>query len=427
MKFLISFALLLSFAAKASDIDSLKLLAESSREEVRLEALYQLSKRLYPTDPGLAYDYALQQKQLASRVGNQLWLGKAYGILAYIDTKEGALDKAVSNYVNAIEIFKALKKYLHLADNYYNLGDIFLLAEDYNNAQKYFEKAYELFSNEGDETYFSWINLNIGRCLAAKGKHSEAIEKYNKAILQANGDSYILNLVYNRMGISYYEEGKYDLARDNYLKSISIDNLTDKKRKEIIAFNNIGESYLAEEKFDKAADLFNHSLDLVQQVRDPDFKLRGITLLNFGQLHFERSEYSKASEYLRSIALDTKSDIINRDLLKALKLLNKIHNIEAEKNQYPDGKEMLLYENLYNEQLTLIDELNHKLMSLNNQYMLQVNYEVPLLKGQVEELVAALKESRVYMAIAILVAILIAIPLFIHLRRAYLVRKVLAG
>ncbi|GAA0892610.1 hypothetical protein GCM10009122_22890 [Fulvivirga kasyanovii] len=427
MKYLISLALSLCFiSTKGSDIDSLlnKLKTTPDGEE-KIELLYKLSKGIYNSDLERAYEYAIQQKELSVKLDKQLWLAKAHGLLGFLAKQGKSPGDAIPHYVKAIEIFKNLNEYLYLADNYYNLANIFLLAEDYTNAQKYYEKAYELFSKEGDESYFAWINLNLGKCYAAKGMHELAIGKYDTALLQTK-DAYTINLLYNRIGISYFDQKKYEQARNSYLQSISVEGLSDKKRKEVIAFNNIGETYLQEGDYDKAEDYFRNSLSLINYVSDADNKLTCLTLLNFGQLFLATEQLDSAEMYLKTMANKADESTINRDLLKALHLLNRVHNINAEKLIFPDGKEMLLFENLYNAQLTLLDDLNKKLIVLNNQYMLQVNYEVPLLKEQVDQLVTSLEANKIYLGITILLALAIIIPFSVVRWRYYRIKKVLS-
>ncbi|WP_378172719.1 tetratricopeptide repeat protein [Aquimarina sp. SS2-1] len=65
--------------------------------------------------------------------------------------------------------------------NYVNIGAIYFFQKDFDNAEQYFLKAFEMMPPDKDPKVSATIALNLGSVLYENGKYNQAIEYYEKS------------------------------------------------------------------------------------------------------------------------------------------------------------------------------------------------------------------------------------------------------
>ncbi len=98
---------------------------------------------------------------------------------------------------------------------------------DLGNLQKSIDSYVEALNNTQNEYYMSIINMNIANIYALKGNCSKAIDFYENSLTVLNRSEHKkkyakISDVYHNIGFAYYVLGKYNLAKEYYLKSIRI-------------------------------------------------------------------------------------------------------------------------------------------------------------------------------------------------------------
>lgn len=93
---------------------------------------------------------------------------------------------------------------------YYSLGDALLKQKKYIQASESYAKALQIKPEN------ALARFNLGKSLAAAGKHQNAIFHYKLAVGQ---DRFISHQVYYFMGNSLYQLGRYPEAIDAYRKA----------------------------------------------------------------------------------------------------------------------------------------------------------------------------------------------------------------
>ncbi len=416
---------IISISINAQKLDSLHTLLQGlPNNEQKLPVMHEIWKEYVSDSIEQAIYYASEEKELALTLKNDHWLARAYFSLGYLYDKQGYLGKAVENYVYAIELFKSQRDHKRLADVYYNLADLFLIAEDYVNARLYFKECLKFRERQKSDDFLSWIHLSIGQAEAGLQRYEQAIEAYEKALIEAKrmNDNYAINFLYTSIGALYQEQQHYNLARDNFYKSIEIEG--SKKINIAIACNNIGETYLEEGNTAEAKRYFYKSLSIKDSLKAHDAK--AITYLNIGKMFTSIGDYTSAKENLNKAIDLAKLDKIDRGAIEALSVLNEIHNLEASNNVYPSGQEMLKYENIQTKQIALINDLNDELAPLKNRYLLQVNYEVPMLSTQLSR---AITSKNINSKLAIIAGILALITIGFmayYMRKVFVARRMLS-
>lgn len=414
-----------ALSARSTDRDSLMAFMEGLPEnEQKIDALHQLWKAYANDSIEKAMNYAEKERELALVLENDKWLAKSYFSIGYLSQRQGYLGKAVANYVHSIELLKKLKDYSQLSSAYYNLANLFLIAEDYVNAKLYYEEALKLRLKGPQSKPLSGVYHGIGEACVGLDMYEEALVAYEKALKEAMKEDnlYAINELYNTIGILYQSRKMFDLARENFYKSIEIDS--DEKMDIAIAYNNIGETYLEQNKIDLARDFFDKSL-VIKESLNVDYS-RVITLMNLGKSYLAVENYSKAKEYLNRAIDLADTEAIDRGAIETLNILNDIHNIEAAEGIYPKGQEMLKYENIQTRQMALINSLNSELSPLKNRYLLQVNYEVPMLSSKLSSAIDSKKVNSKLAIIATILALITIVFMTYYMRKVVMARKMLS-
>ena len=130
-----------------------------------------------------------------------------------------------------------------------------------------------------------------------QGEISNALVLFNKAdsIFSIIKDSSGLSKVYSNRGIVYNESENYDLAFEDYLKAIAINEKRGDLKLLESNYHVLGAIYFRQEQFDKAWKYFYKSFEIDSILKDSSSM--AISLGGLGGVHLYRSEYDKAEEY----------------------------------------------------------------------------------------------------------------------------------
>ncbi|MFT3794704.1 tetratricopeptide repeat protein [Flavobacterium sp.] len=266
---------------------------------------------------------------------------------------------------------------------YYN--NISILLEDKADARSldYLNKSIALYKSVGDNDEVYSSTVSKGLLLSRRKRYKEAIDCYYQALKyfeqnpQKNAED--ISYVYSNIGVIYGEQGQDKIAI-NYLKKaiFYIDKKVEKttvedELRKATFYYNIGAKYILLKDYDKAVDNLNTSLELSGKhnhnafksfalvklgVIDLHFKRidaaeekllkaiaiadtehsKAITLVNLGNVYFEKGAYEKAENNLKK-GLQISKGIKNNDLKElAYHLLYKVYKA---KGNYKESVEML--------------------------------------------------------------------------------------
>jgi adenylate cyclase len=110
---------------------------------------------------------------------------------------------------------------------------------------------------------------NIGITYYFQGKYTEALDNYNQAlnIFKEIKDNVGIANLYSNIGVIYYDQGVDDKALENYLQSLKYSELSGDKFRILIALNNIGGVYnIKEATYDKALEYYLKALPICEEL-----------------------------------------------------------------------------------------------------------------------------------------------------------------
>jgi tetratricopeptide (TPR) repeat protein len=201
-----------------------------------------------------------------------------------------------SDYSSMQNVLKELSIDIRWSDSIFAVyqGRYFQYLNDLQNAMKWYQRAEDLFTQEGNEFWKIGITNDIGSVLRMSNKVDEAISRYNKVLEAIDNDKpsvQAAEIIFNR-GNCYFQKEQLDEAKADF-----------KKAEEQFKFNNhlpaLARLYLnassiaiSEKKNDVAEELLKKAIDISSK-----YDLTEITYLaahTLGEMYLEKKEFLNA-------------------------------------------------------------------------------------------------------------------------------------
>lgn len=190
---------------------------------------------------------------------DHLILGKLFSNLAFIDTEEGNIHKAVQKYEKAIEHWSHVEDKNFMALAYNNLADALLFIGDWSRAESTIQSAMRLLKG-------------------GQSKRDEAA-------------------VFNTLGKLHYLQGRFDLAESSLKRSISLAVESGAKSLEAAAWLAYGQKMLTKADFAEAVNNIKHCFAIETKIgRIVDM---AETCSYLGEAHIGLREFDQAEECLK--------------------------------------------------------------------------------------------------------------------------------
>jgi serine/threonine protein kinase len=155
--------------------------------------------------------------------------GRCYNLLGLIDTyKNNDLDDALYNFEKALEMFASINLKLDVAKMEANIGNIYSMKEDYNNAKKHWDNSVQ-------------INLSVGN-----------LDQEAKFLLNSGG------LSFNKMD--------FKTAIEHYKRAFDIFTGLGNRQGKGLTLSNLGEVFLSKCEYQKAFESLNLAKDIFNQL-----------------------------------------------------------------------------------------------------------------------------------------------------------------
>ncbi len=121
--------------------DSMVQLLGHSTDTARIDLLIALCEKLNSADPRQAFLYGREALDLSLEKKDVARTGMSYEALAYIYTMNAVFNKALDYSLQAMNAFESLKDTAKIAHCEDHIGFIYMLANQYANAQDHYRKG----------------------------------------------------------------------------------------------------------------------------------------------------------------------------------------------------------------------------------------------------------------------------------------------
>lgn len=207
---LLLFILLGPMSVRAEQDSLLNVLNGLPNDTSRLPVLTDLLRATVFSKPDDALNYARRYQEIARRAGNGFELGKGhnYGGMAYVT--KGERDKAMEQFLLALEYFRDGPDPWYTAMAYNNIGTILDQEKRDDKALEAFGDALQLFRQDGDSIWVANVNNNIAGVLTRQLKYDSALHHYAQAerlLIDAQQQAYAASVRMN-MGHIRIKQGR---------------------------------------------------------------------------------------------------------------------------------------------------------------------------------------------------------------------------
>jgi serine/threonine protein kinase/predicted negative regulator of RcsB-dependent stress response len=187
--------------------------------------------------------------------------GRCYNLKGIVDSYHyNHLESALDNFQLAKIEFNKVEQYVRLARVESNLGNIFSILKNYEEAENHWEKAFQ-------------INKSIGN-------------------LEQEGS------LLNNFGEFYFSRTKYDLGVQSYLKALNIFLSLGNEMNRGLALKSLGEIYLITYDFQNSLNALLESYKIFNRLKKFEKTCEVLTFL--GKLYFNIGSVTKLNESISS-------------------------------------------------------------------------------------------------------------------------------
>jgi tetratricopeptide (TPR) repeat protein len=182
----------------------------------------------------------------------------------------GDYTRALQYGLDAIKLFKQLKRNDFLADTYVNLGTLYYYNTDPVKSRSSFNQALKIYRSVKDQLGIAVTMGKIGHLMEKKQLYDSAFfyqQKALEAYTTINNDKGIAE-IYGNMGSIHEDLGHYDKAMPYFLSALSIYKASNQVIQSIEAENNIGDIYRKTGNLKKAMEQTQQVLKLARQTNE---------------------------------------------------------------------------------------------------------------------------------------------------------------
>jgi len=284
------------------------------------------------------------------------WLEKGdssnYYIVLYNIAKSqqelGKYPEALSNFFEIQSFEKSINRTLYLANNYNDIGTLYLKLGLYEPTLEVFEMAKQLYQEIDNQRKIGIVNINFGILFFDNKEFEKAIFHYERA-LHIHDSLGLDNTgkIYNNLAALKIETNKFDEALSLLDQSIQRNLDIGNQRGLVSNYSNMANAYFGLEQKLKSEQYYKKALEISTEIGDLFEKQKASEGLATLCKIMNKNE---AAEFYSSIAQATNDSLFNKQKL-----------LEVNK---------LLVTNLYKEHKNKTKKLNKKLSATREQLIL---------------------------------------------------------
>ena len=273
--------------------------AKSEDPEERAEALYFLGI-LYSRAENYPVAVGHLRKALAIYEENEILdrLAENYSTLGIVEENALDFDKALEAFTSSLKLNEEIGEDLNRGRELRRIGRIYYLRLNrYPQAAEYFQQAYQLFEELGNNEQKVETLLELGLVAEKQGDFTKSIGYYQKAqTLAAAGDlQQGLSKALLYQANSHWFQGNYQKAFRFQKESLQIAEAIKDKRQQAFIYNTLGLIYWTLNDSPRALENLHRSLELAEGIKSHLDVASANN--NIGLVHRKDKNYPKSIEF----------------------------------------------------------------------------------------------------------------------------------
>ena len=210
----------LGFSQSKSEVDSLKnLLKNTEIDSIKVDLYNQLSHQLIYLCKDTSEIFAQLGMSLSNKIGYQKGTAKSYLNFGNISNIEGDFNKAIEQFLKAMEIFQNINDSVGIAKVYSRLGLTHYLLRSLDKSLEYNRLALTI-SEKTNKKDIENIYNNIGLVYMLKDQIDSSLYYFEKSIIKATevNNTTVVLYSYGNIACIYLSQEKFKKALNIYIK-----------------------------------------------------------------------------------------------------------------------------------------------------------------------------------------------------------------
>lgn len=272
--------LMSAIANSQSPIDTLqKQLTAATTDERKVELLGSISRIYMNQDLAQSDKYGQQMIEVAERSRNRKLMVKALLTngerYSYLSGRKDNIDKAISYYMQGLELAKKNKLDEQMISAYLALSEVSRNIPDAEKALNFCNQAYSYIGLIKNDSLAARVSMEYGSVYLLKNEKILSLKNYMNAVrlsedLKNDG---LLRAGYNRLSTFYSMIDDQDKAIDYLVKAyekLDHNKTGQTPYNKIQDLTRIGDLYAAKENYDMAMSYYNQGLRIADSLKyDP--------------------------------------------------------------------------------------------------------------------------------------------------------------
>jgi serine phosphatase RsbU (regulator of sigma subunit) len=314
-----------AFAQRSSSGDSLTidLLLDKSRDFEQVNA----DSSLYYANE--AYTRSIELKSTYLQAASVLQL-------AVVSFNIADYKKATVYYKEGISLSEKTNNKQLLARALNGFANMFANQKQFDQAYEYFQRALALSRELNDTRKVSVILMNLANIEYDKAYHNGDFTKVNLAYKEAyewavlSKDTSQVVTCLGNWGLSYSDEGKFDLALEKLNTAIELATRLENKADLVFLFYYKGRTFSLMDQNQKALVEYNKSMELAREFKDMDFIAENY--LGIAESNYGLGNYKTAYENYRTYK-SMEDSIANKEIASELNSIKVKYDTEKKQKE----------------------------------------------------------------------------------------------
>jgi len=420
----IFFVIFLAFyqicGAQNTNVDSLKLVLRSSKEDTtKVNTLISICKNEYRSLPDSAIVYGNEALSLAKKLNFGKGLAYAYKYIGMGYYFLGNYSETIKSWQQSLSNFEAINDKVGVSNILSNLGALYANQGDDVKALDFHLRSLKAAEESKNTLRIATSMINIGVIYLNNPKTHDLSLKYNFSALPLSeklGNNDAIGTVCVNIGEIYFQKEAYDTALFYYEKSLTAFRRSNSGNVPY-TLTNIGKVYMKRGDFKKAIEVQQEGYKIAKQ---SDAKLEmTATLLGMAET------YSAASNNKSAIITYNQARVLAEEIGAKKELRQAYEGLSSSYAKISDFNNAFKYQTL----LTNIKDTLYVAANNNKIQFLQLNYELDKKETLISLQDVKIKKQRftqITFIIGFIIAIIVAIQTYRNYRRKVRTNELLA-
>ncbi|MFD2585527.1 tetratricopeptide repeat protein [Croceitalea marina] len=316
-------------AAKAY-LDSMEVISERTKSNLSRGIYY----RAKGVSEGYGKDYKASEKSFRRSISylektdDTLELSHSFNNLGINQRMQGRLDSAMVYHMKSIKIREKFDADPNiLGQNYLSIGTVHALFFKYEKAKEYFQKAENIYLQNGNQRMLASAWNRIAVLENKQGNSLQAISFYKKADSLYKLMKYTRgrSLLVSNLGNAYASLDSIQLSNNYFKEAIELARKTGQKQSELLAMSSLGYNAHKVNQYQKALNYYYPALEMAEQ--GGMYKNQSQLYRKIAETYAAMGEHKKAYDF-RGRYMVAYDSIFNKDVRSQIDELEKKYETE---------------------------------------------------------------------------------------------------